>query len=219
MEMSKLIKLMICLSLIVMTTALTINRISAQDGNVTYDGNAKDFIFAHGSEYSPTDLFADFKDLMPGDSVSQKITIDNDISKEVKIKIYMRSLGADQQSQEFLSQLSLTVVQDGKTNLFDAPASETAQLTDWVYLGTLYSGGKIDLDVTVSVPITLGNDFQDAVGKLTWEFMVEELPVETTDPRPTGDNSNIYVAMTVMSVSAAALTVVLALKKKKEQEQ
>lgn len=219
MEMSKLIKLMICLSLIVMTTALTINRISAQDGNVTYDGNAKDFIFAPGSEYSPTDLFADFKNLMPGDSVSQKITIDNDISKEVKIKIYMRSLGADQQSQEFLSQLSLTVVQDGKTNLFDAPASETAQLTDWVYLGTLYSGGKIDLDVTVSVPITLGNDFQDAVGKLTWEFMVEELPVETTDPRPTGDNSNIYVAMTVMSVSAAALTVVLALKKKKEQEQ
>ena len=217
--MSKLIKLMICLSLIVMTTALTINRISAQDGNVTYDGNTKDFIFAPGSEYSPTDLFADFKDLMPGDSVSQKITIDNDISKEVKIKIYMRSLGADQQSQEFLSQLSLTVVQDGKTNLFDAPASETAQLTDWVYLGTLYSGGKIDLDVTVSVPITLGNDFQDAVGKLTWEFMVEELPVETTDPRPTGDNSNIYVAMTVMSVSAAALTVVLALKKKKEQEQ
>ena len=210
---------MICLSLIVMTTALTTNRISAQDGNVTYDGNAKDFIFAPGSEYSPTDLFADFKNLMPGDSVSQKITIDNDISKEVKIKIYMRSLGADQQSQEFLSQLSLTVVQDGKTNLFDAPASETAQLTDWVYLGTLYSGGKIDLDVTVSVPITLGNDFQDAVGKLTWEFMVEELPVETTDPRPTGDNSNIYVAMTVMSVSAAALTVVLALKKKKEQEQ
>ena len=217
--MSKLIKLMICLSLIVMTTALTANRISAQDGNVTYDGNAKDFIFAPGSEYSPTDLFADFKDLMPGDSVSQKITIDNDISKEVKIKIYMRSLGADQQSQEFLSQLSLTVVQDGKTNLFDAPASETAQLTDWVYLGTLYSGGKIDLDVTVSVPITLGNDFQDAVGKLTWEFMVEELPVETTDPRPTGDNSNIYIAMTVMSVSAAALSVVLALKKKKEQEQ
>ena len=210
---------MICLSLIVMTTALTVNRISAQDGNVTYDGNAKDFIFAPGSEYSPTDLFADFKDLMPGDSVSQKITIDNDISKEVKIKIYMRSLGADQQSQEFLSQLSLTVVQDGKTNLFDAPASETAQLTDWVYLGTLYSGGKIDLDVTVSVPITLGNDFQDAVGKLTWEFMVEELPVETTDPRPTGDNSNIYVAMTVMSVSAAALSVVLVLKKKKEQEQ
>ena len=219
MEMSKLIKLMICLSLIVMTTALAANRISAEDGNVTYDGNAKDFIFAPGSEYSPTDLFADFKNLMPGDSVSQKITIDNDISKEVKIKIYMRSLGADQQSQEFLSQLSLTVVQDGKTNLFDAPASETAQLTDWVYLGTLYSGGKIDLDVTVSVPITLGNDFQDAVGKLTWEFMVEELPVETTDPRPTGDNSNIYVAMTVMSVSAAALTVVLALKKKKEQEQ
>ena len=30
--------------------------------------------------------------------------------------------------------------------MFDAPASATAQLSDWTYLGTLYSGGEVDLE-------------------------------------------------------------------------
>ncbi|MGN1399070.1 MAG: hypothetical protein ACI4WG_03620 [Erysipelotrichaceae bacterium] len=218
--MNKLLRKLICLALTcLMSIAAFTAGVAAEDGNVTYDGNAQDFIFAPGSEYSPTDLFPNFKNMMPGDSATQKITIDNDISKDVKIKIYMRSLGADDDSQAFLSKLTLTVTQDSTTLLFDAPADQTAQLTDWVYLGTLYSGGTIDLNVTVNVPITLDNEFQDAVGHLKWEFMVEELPVEPTDPKPdTGDHSGIYVAMTTMALSAAALALVIVVKKKKEQE-
>jgi len=212
------------LSLLITLLVVCISCISvyAAQGNVTYDGNSQNFIFEPGSKYSPTDLFPNFKDVMPGDSITQEITVKNEASNKVKVKIYMRSLGAHTESNDFLSQLKLKVAKsasDEMAYMFDAAANESAQLTDRVELGTLYSGGEVGLDVVLEVPKELDNTYKQKVGYLDWEFKVEEFPIEESDPKPpqTGDNSNLYLWIALMLVSAAGLTVILLWRKRRQK--
>lgn len=196
---------------------------SAAGGRVTYSGDAGKFVFAPGSSYSLTDLFPNFKDVMPGDTLTQPITVRNDASNRVKVKVYMRALGAHEDSEEFLSQLSLKVTKSEKNTMaymFDAAAHETAQLKEWVLLGTLYSGGEVNLDVTLNVPVTLDNMFQEKVGYLDWEFMIIEYPIESSDPKPpkTGDESGIYLWTGVMVGSFTLLCIMLLGRKKKKKD-
>ena len=211
--MKKYAKLFSLLLVLLLMMNLSISAFA--NGSVSYDGNAKKFIFAPGTSHSPTNLFDSFQNMMPGDVCTEQILIKNDKSNNVKIKVYIRSLGAQEDTDTFLSQLNLTVQQNEDSILFDAPADQTAQLKDWVYLGTVYSGGEIILDVTLEVPITMGNEFQNNTGYIDWEFKIEELSVESTDPQPpqTGDTFNLYVNMLI--ISFVGLTVLLVICKQK----
>ena len=153
----------------------------AATSNVTYNGNACDFIFTPGSSYSPTDLFTNFKDVMPGATVTQTITVRNNSSNKADVKIYMRSLGAHNGTDaEFLKKLKLTVTEVGASKLFEAPADQTDGLTEWHLLGTLLSGGEATLDVTLEVPADLDNLYQKKIGIVDWEFKVEDFTEQPT---------------------------------------
>ena len=206
--------------LLTMLMVLSMAMTAMADGNVTYDGDARSFIFEPGSEYSPSDLFTDFKGVMPGDNITQQVVIKNDASKDVDVKIYMRSLGWQLNSEEFLSEMKLTVEQVGKSVLFEAAADQEAQLTDWVCLGTFKSGAEVTLDVTLNVPITMDNEFQEEIGYLDWQFMVEEFPIEPDIPLvpDTGDDSNVMLWVFLMLIAVGMLVTAVEVVKKRKAE-
>ena len=198
----------------------------AEGGSVTYDGQAQKFIFEPGSKHSPTDLFTEFKDVMPGDSLTQQITVKNNASNKVKVKIYIRSLGAHEESEEFLSKLHLKVKTSEENTMaymFDAAANQSAQLTEWYCLGTLFSGGTVNLDVTLDVPVELDNKYSNQIGYLDWEFKIEEFEIDPDDPDPpqTGEDPMTFVWAGVAVASAllgGVLLIVLLKKKRKDEE-
>ena len=215
--MKKLIRL--CTILLCLVLAMNLSTEAMAAGSVTYRQGAERFIFAPGTTQSPTSIFSDFQNVMPGDSITQSIFVRNLASNKVKVRIYMRSLGAQLGTNEFLNQMTLKVEKQDDTILFDAPADQPADLTNWAYLGTLYSGGQLTLDVTLDVPITMGNEFQDQVGYLDWEFMVVELPISPDDPAKTGDTSNVGLYAALMGVSLAAIIILIVAKKRKKKDE
>ena len=211
--MKKMTRFVLTLMMIftVAMSAQTTN-VFAEDGNVIYSGNSGNFIFEPGSEYSPTDLFPNFKDVMPGDTLSQKIVVKNNATKSVKIS--MRALGAHEDSVEFLSQLKLYVEKVTDTPLFEASSDQTAQLTEWREIGVLAAGGEEELEVCLQVPVTLDNENQSLIGYLDWEFMVEEIDDGGTQ---TGDSVNYWLWIIGLGCSVVAIVIVVIVNRRKDK--
>ena len=157
--------------LAIILIAMTLVSVAMADSaSVTYVGGAENFIFLPSNEYSDTDLFNDFKNVMPGDVLTENIRVQND--NMYRVRIYMRAEGCTEEDQDFLNQLKLNV-KTTKGEIFDAQADETAQLTDWVPIGVLKQKSKTNLNVTLTVPTDLDNRYMGRIGTLAWSFMVE----------------------------------------------
>ena len=202
---------------------------AAATGKVTYKGQADKFVFSPDNGENPENLFPEFQNVMPGDELVQTIELHNGAINKVYIKAYLRSKGATQDASDLLNQLQMTVVlKNGTKVLYEGPADETGTLADWAYLGKLESGGKVQLEVTLKVPETLGNEFADKAGELQWEFRVDEYPVSSgsgsgsssgSGSPQTGDAVNLWLWLCLFLGSLVLLVLLILFRRRKHQDE
>lgn len=187
-------------------TLLLLAGVSAQAASVVrYEGGAEEFVFLPGSAFSESDLFDNYKMVMPGDVLTQRITVRNTTDKQVRI--YLRAEPVEEKHRDFLSRMNLQVSsQDGQ--IFDAATSETGQLTENTLLGTFRMGGTTDLVLTLTVPYDLNNDYMLATGIIPWTFLVEEVVQEEDTPH-TGDDFELGTWLLAAGMILAAIAYVL----------
>lgn len=92
-SMKKLLSLVMVFAAL---TALTVPALAA-DAVVSRHGTSGLVIETVGSGYTDTDLFDNFKNVMPGDELTEDITIKNNVNGFDYVKLYMRAVPHDEQ--------------------------------------------------------------------------------------------------------------------------
>lgn len=185
-----------------MTTAL------AADSTITFKGMAEGFDFAPGSGYTETDLFDGFKNVMPGDKLTEEITVSNEAADCDYINLYLKVASHDEQTNPLTydeafentdgndqakidGQRDETVatmqdflskltmrIYNGESLIYDASPSTTGALAENVHLGQMMKGEKLNLRVELDVPAELGNEYAHRVGEVDWVFLAEGIQMD-----------------------------------------
>ena len=188
MKMKKMIKQGFSLLLtLMMLMSMSVTAFAASP-SITFEGFSKGFDFQPGSEYTETDLFGSFKNVMPGDTVTETITFTNSATDCDFVNLYMRAEAHDETDNplspkvaetenvatmtEFLSKLSMKVW-NGTELIYDASPDQLDGLKSNKLLGTFRTGETVTLKVELSVPSELGNEYANRVGEVDWIFHVE----------------------------------------------
>ena len=191
---------------------------AAAASNVRFDWQGS--LARHGFAFTPDngDLFQDMKNLMPGDTVTQTITVQNTWFNPVRIWLRCDAFKEDF-NPDFLNQLKLTVTANG-SEIFDATAgvqdglAPTEENPFGVLLGTFRKKGTVELTATLEVPIELDSNYMAQTGIVPWTFTAEE--VVLPDTPDTGDDFSLWMWVAVAAVLAAGV-VVLVMKQRRQR--
>lgn len=160
----------------------------AASPSITFKGHTEGFDFQPGSDYTATDLFGNFKNVMPGDKVEETITFTNSAADCDFVNLYMRAEAHDETKNplsenvkgketlatmtDFLSKLSMKVW-NGTELIYEASPDQLGGLQSNTLLGTFRKGETGTLKIELSVPIDLDNEYANRVGEVDWIFHVE----------------------------------------------
>jgi len=150
----------------------------AADPAITFKGAQEGFDIQSSSEYTATDLFDNFKNIMPGDRLTETIQIKNEANDCDYINLYIRvNVHDEKDMQDFLSQLTMRIYKEADL-IYESSPDKAGALVNNVLLGTLRTGESLTLKVELDVPIEIGNEYADRVGEVDWVFLAECIEYE-----------------------------------------
>ena len=147
-------------------------QVAAQQPGVVFVDKAQGFSFTPGSVYSPTDLFPQFKQLLPGDTLTEIIPVTN--AHDASLRLYLQ-LAPGEGDTDFLDALSLEILCDERLIFFGAAGA----VQEAALLGTLGEKESTTLRVVLHAPPEMDNRYADTRGDLIWIFSAEEVPQDS----------------------------------------
>ena len=154
--------------------------VSALNSAVYFEGGADNFV-----AYPNRDLLDNFKNVYPGDKLTEEIKVRYTAPEYDYVKIYLRAethdditnppISTDDDTatmHDFLRQLSLKVYNGGNL-IYSATPDQLDGLSQNQLLGEFVNGASTKLTVQLDVPVTLGNKYMHRVGEVDWIFTAE----------------------------------------------
>ena len=206
---------------------------------VTYQGDSGKLVT------NSKDFFENMPFLMPGDSYSDELTIQN--NGKNPIKLYF-STAYDQEELNLLEKIDLTITKtvNGQTSTIYEGNLAAADLNKSVLIDTFDANEKGTMSFTVSVPAELTNEYALKDSAVTWIFSTDEIIPDKPEDKPdkpdskpdnpdstpdnpdkgsnngspqTGDTNMVTILFTIFISSAAGLllTITFPLWKKKKE--
>lgn len=142
----KRISAILLMAILMITTICTTAFAAAS--TVTYKGRKSGFEFAPGTVYTETDLFDKFKDVMPGDTRTEKVTIKNQYSGCDYIKVWIRAVPHDKKDNPVSDAVwqELKSRKASSTNAADQEMTELQYMYDFLdqFNLTVWNGEKTE---------------------------------------------------------------------------
>lgn len=210
---------------------------AAETPTVIYQGEEHRFVIESAVSYADNelvDLFPEFKDVMPGDTLTQSVNVKVENMQGKSVKILLSALKENEDYQTLLGDdyVTLRVIQGNR--------DYTGTLGDGVELGTFTDGADelITVELSIGAEAT-GEEIENLRAEINWLFEAQELSEETgiEDNKEagnswigsswigskimaavqTGDNTNLILWIGIIAGSGLLVLVLFLRKKKKKQ--
>ncbi len=233
--MKKTAFLRILLSSVVILAVFTLTASATGEASVTYRNRADNFIFLPGED----NIFPNFSEVMPGDTLTQRIDVENSSTEAVKLLFSIET--PNEKDLDFFSYLHLTMtyyspgglsqkIYDDKLSLLSTSPNHLGTPAS---MGEYKSGDRGYLLLNLTVDELLPNEYSGYSANINWIFSAEEVvpasptptpsPVPTKAPIPflarTGETINqIMPIIVVVLVLAAGLVVFFLWRRRKNDD-